>query len=42
MRRIDWFYYCIPNHLFNKKRELVRKIKVEDGLRRETSMVGVI
>jgi len=42
MHRIDWFYYCMSNHLFNKKRGGAREIEAEDGLWRETSVVGVI
>jgi hypothetical protein len=41
MHRIDWFYYCMSNHLFNKKRGGAREIEAKDE-RRETTVVGVI
>ena len=41
MYRIDWFYYCISNNLFNKKWGGAKEIEAKDG-RRETTVVGVI
>jgi hypothetical protein len=41
MYRIDWFYYCISNNLFNKKRGGVKEIEAKDQWR-ETTVAGVI